>query len=59
MPDITKCTNQTCKMRNECFRFICKPKVYEQSYTYITPIDGICNFKIPIKTINNLLAIPR
>ena len=32
MPDITMCTNNSCVLRNECFRFRADPNPYRQSY---------------------------
>lgn len=32
MPDITKCTNESCQLKESCFRWTAKPNDYMQSY---------------------------
>jgi len=45
MPDITMCTNESCELRNECFRFRAEPNEYRQSYfmTNPQPVNGECD----------------
>lgn len=44
MPDISKCDNKLCPMRDTCFRFTCKPSDHWQSYSSFTPnSDGKCD----------------
>jgi len=33
MPDISKCSNAECEIKNSCFRFTCIPNMDWQSYT--------------------------
>lgn len=37
MPDISKCTNDQCPIREKCYRFTSEPNEYGQSYSYFTP----------------------
>jgi hypothetical protein len=37
MPDITICTNENCPLSNICWRFICPPSKYQQSYAKFEP----------------------
>ena len=32
MPDISMCQNQTCPVKEECYRFMATPNPYRQSY---------------------------
>jgi hypothetical protein len=32
MPDISKCMNQECPLRRECYRYTCVPSQFNQSY---------------------------
>ena len=32
MADITKCTNEDCPIKEDCFRWIAKPKEHRQSF---------------------------
>jgi hypothetical protein len=36
--DITKCTNQDCKVKDNCLRYLAKDNEYWQSYA-----DFVCN----------------
>ncbi|MBC8552238.1 MAG: hypothetical protein H8D23_21620 [Candidatus Brocadiales bacterium] len=40
MPDITKCTDDSCPMRWKCYRFMVAPSEYRQSYFEKSPRDG-------------------
>lgn len=44
MPDITMCSNETCEIRKECFRFRAEPNPYRQSYFAEPPmpVNGEC-----------------
>jgi hypothetical protein len=33
MPDILKCTNINCPLKESCWRFVSPPSEYRQSYT--------------------------
>jgi hypothetical protein len=33
MPDISKCTNESCPLKNTCYRYTCKPDQWGQVYT--------------------------
>jgi hypothetical protein len=33
MPDISMCTNDKCKLKEECYRFTATPDEYRQSYS--------------------------
>lgn len=37
MPDISKCNNQTCVKREQCYRFTCEPSEFRQSYLDFEP----------------------
>lgn len=37
MPDISKCTNDECPLKNKCYRFTCEPSEYQKSYTRFEP----------------------
>ena len=32
MPDITKCDNEECELKNKCYRYTSKPDEYRQAY---------------------------
>ena len=32
MPDISKCTNESCKHKEKCYRYVVKSKEFHQSY---------------------------
>lgn len=38
MPDISKCTNNKCSLRNKCYRFTSLSSGVNQSYTEFNPI---------------------
>jgi len=43
MPDITKCVNEKCKLRKECWRFMCEPDRNWQSCSEFKPNkNGTC-----------------
>ncbi len=43
MPDIAMCKNETCPLKNECYRFIAIPDEHWQSYTLFDGKDtGRC-----------------
>lgn len=50
MADITMCTNNTCGLRRECYRFMAIANRHRQSYFMNNPIskDGKCEKQIPI-----------
>ena len=33
MPDITKCSSEYCPLKENCFRYTCKPDEFWQSYS--------------------------
>lgn len=37
MPDIAMCLNETCLIKNNCYRFTAKPNPYRQSYCDFKP----------------------
>ena len=37
MPDISKCNNQTCVMREQCYRFTSPSSEFRQAYGDFTP----------------------
>jgi hypothetical protein len=47
MADITKCTNEQCKEKQDCKRFTAKDS-YMQSYCKFEPENGVCDFKIQV-----------
>lgn len=50
MPDISKCNNDTCPLRKDCYRFIVKPSEY-QYYTDFKPDEsGKCDAYWPVDT---------
>jgi hypothetical protein len=45
MSDITKCSGEGCKMKNDCHRFTAKANEWRQSYFEKPPIKkGKCDF---------------
>jgi hypothetical protein len=50
MPDITKCSNDTCGLRMKCWRFLAPDSEYRQSYarfeTYYNLIENEDSAKI-------------
>jgi len=38
MPDITMCKNDKCPLNYSCWRFICQPSEYNQSYAVFQPV---------------------
>ena len=52
MPDIAKCKNITCPLRESCYRYTCPPSEYMQSYGEFAPkeVKGImiCEYQIEI-----------
>jgi len=38
MPDITMCTNEDCPYSTICYRAICEPSEYSQSYSDFKPV---------------------
>lgn len=47
MPDYSKCFNEECKMKNDCFRYMVKPYEYGQSWCKFEPIsDNNCTYFI-------------
>jgi len=50
MPDITKCKNEQCPLRESCYRFTCKPDPDWQAYTIFEPDkNGECSFFWPVQ----------
>ena len=56
MPDISKCKNETCVKKNQCYRFTCIPSEFGQSWGDFEPSFNRkryfgCNYfmKIPKK----------
>lgn len=37
MPDITKCSNIFCPLKDECYRYTSKPSEYNQAYSKFSP----------------------
>ena len=54
MPDISMCQNQTCPLRDTCYRFKAKPDPYWQAYGGFKPDEnGNCNYyikNVPLST---------
>lgn len=56
MPDITKCSDSECSVRETCYRFMTKPSEFRQSYFASSPrldereseskgpIEGSCSY---------------
>ena len=42
MPDITKCINHGCELRDTCYRFTCESSGFWQSVALFIPDDGYC-----------------
>lgn len=38
--DITMCEGKDCPLRNTCYRYLCKPDKYWQSYFMDVPYDA-------------------
>ena len=38
--DITMCEGKNCPLRNTCYRYLCKPDPYWQSYFMTVPYDN-------------------
>lgn len=50
MPDISKCSNKLCTLKEKCYRFTCKPNEYWQSYAEFSQDDeGDCEYFISNK----------
>ena len=48
MPDMTLCSNETCPLRESCYRFTATPDKLWQSYSCFEPYgDGHCLMFIP------------
>jgi len=46
MPDISKCKNANCVMKNKCYRYVCIADKIGESYSYFLPVvNKIENFK--------------
>ena len=41
MPDITKCRGEGCPLKEQCWRFVCKPALLRQSRWSGTPYDPV------------------
>lgn len=49
MPDICMCFNDTCPLRETCYRYKAKPCEYRQSYADFQPDEnGHCNYFMKI-----------
>lgn len=51
MPDISKCSNEDCPLKESCYRYKVKPNPFRQAYTTYEPNkDGkTCNHFIEIR----------
>ena len=50
MPDITKCNNALCQLKDSCYRYTCKASEFSQSFATFKPDDeGKCDFFIDNK----------
>lgn len=49
MPDLTLCQGNSCKIKEECFRYTAKPKEFNQSYTNFHGINEKCEYFIDNK----------
>lgn len=38
MPDIALCTNETCPLKDNCYRYTAIPDEYRQSYCKFAPV---------------------
>lgn len=57
MPDISMCKNETCPLKETCYRFMASPSKYGQSYSNFTPktsLDGKtkCEYHWEIQSLN-------
>ncbi len=59
MPDISMCTNSTCLIRMDCYRFRAIPCMY-QSYSIFNPTNETpyCDSFIPIDDVNVMPIAP-
>ncbi len=48
MPDFSKCNGEGCPIRDKCYRYVCKPDLYQ--YYIQTPevINGKCDYQMSI-----------
>lgn len=58
MPDISKCSNVNCVMKDKCYRYVCIPDKVAQSYSFFLPISNKiesfkCEFFYGIKINKN------
>jgi hypothetical protein len=45
MPDISKCENEECPLKEKCYRFTATPSPVLQAYAYFKPDeDGKCEY---------------
>ncbi len=49
MPDITKCTNDFCTLKDRCYRYICDDWHWQEYDCYKPDADGKCDFFISEK----------
>lgn len=48
--DISMCENQTCPLKEKCYRFMAEPNPTYQSYADFKPDEnGKCDFYYPLK----------
>lgn len=40
MPDIAKCSNENCPLKEKCYRFTSKPSEFSQAYADFTYDEG-------------------
>lgn len=58
MPDITMCNDETCPIRNECYRFRAIPSEHRQAYFVDSPREGDkCNEFTPINGRRYLMPV--
>lgn len=55
MPDISKCVNNNCVMKDKCYRYVCIADKIAQSYSYFLPVvnkkeNFKCEFFYEIKS---------
>lgn len=48
MPDISMCLNESCELKEQCYRYKVAPKERNQSYQHYAPVktesgDIVCN----------------
>lgn len=48
MPDITKCINEDCPLNTSCWRFVCEPSEFNQSYAMFEIKDHKCEMFLEI-----------